>query len=179
MKLIVGLGNPGKKYAKTRHNVGFMILDHIQKTQKDDVSEFKKSSKFNAEIAEGRHGDDKILLAKPMTFMNDSGQSVQLIKQYYKIDPTDIIVVHDDKDIMIGEIKVHTDRGDAGHNGIKSIIEHIGTKKFTRIRVGVKNQNARAMNDTAQFVLNKFSLFEKKVVRRIIEDATSRVLNEI
>ncbi len=177
MKLVVGLGNPGKKYLKTRHNVGFMIVDSLRDALSTDLSLWKKSTKFNAEIADGQYKGEKILLAKPMTFMNHSGQSVQLLKQYYKVNLEDIIVLHDDKDIMLGEIKVHTDRGDAGHNGIKSIIEHIGSKKFTRVRVGVKNENKRAMEDTAQFVLNKFSLLERKAMKKTIENAREHVMS--
>ena len=152
MKLIIGLGNPGKQYQKTRHNIGFMVLDSLK-------TEFEKScntlnwelnKKFNAETCGCTINNEKIILAKPMTFMNHSGQSTQLIMNFYKMKIDDLIVVHDDKDIKLGEIKVQADKNHAGHNGIKSIIEHIGTKNFTRIRVGVASDNERKLTRRKQ-----------------------------
>lgn len=173
MKLIVGLGNPGKNYTKTRHNVGFMILDALRNSL--DSSEWSLSKKFNAETSGCTVSNEKIILSKPMTFMNASGQSVQMIAHFYKITPKDIIVVHDDKDLKLGDIRVQEDRSHAGHNGIKSIIEHIGTQKFTRVRVGVASENEKKMRDTAKFVLGKFGLFEKKK----LEEVMNRSIEEI
>ena len=138
MKLIVGLGNPGKKYEKTRHNIGFLVLDRlVQQHRECDFSNWEQSKKFNAEICGGTYKGEKVILVKPLTFMNNSGQAVGMIAQYYKIRPNDLIVAHDEKDIPLGEIRVQKDRGPAGHNGVKSIIEHCGTKNFTRIRIGI------------------------------------------
>lgn len=173
MKLIVGLGNPGKQYEKTRHNVGFLLLDeflHLHKGVKWELSK-----KFNAEIAEITEDGQKILLLKPMTFMNQSGESVGLVSHYYKISPKDILVIHDDKDILLGELKVQTDRGHAGHNGVRSLIEHLNTQEFKRIRIGVKSENEKKMVDTAKFVLGKFGILEKRKLNLIFEN----VLKEI
>lgn len=177
MKLIVGLGNPGRQYKKTRHNVGFIILDSLQKEL--HASDWTLSKKFNAEISEIGQGDDKILLVKPMTFMNHSGQAVGLIMHYYKIKLDDLIVVHDDKDIKLGEIKIQSNKNHAGHNGIKSIMEHIGTKNFMRLRVGVASENKRKMSDTSSFVLGKFGLFEKKKLEEIIGKSTLEIKNNL
>lgn len=171
MRLIVGLGNPGKQYEKTRHNVGFMIVDALREhLEPQEAGTWSLSKKFNAEIAEVSLNGDKVILAKPMTYMNDSGQSVGLIMKFYKIPLSNLIVVHDEKDLLLGTVKIHTDRGHAGHNGIKSIIKYTGSKDFTRYRVGVASTNERKMSDTSRFVLGKFGLTEKKLLRHTISD---------
>ena len=179
MKLIVGLGNPGKQYEKTRHNIGFMVLDALQKELSEyKINKWELSKKFNAEICGVTVShNDKIILAKPLTFMNDSGIAVQLIAHFYQLSHRDIIVVHDDKDIALGEIKVQTDRSSAGHNGVQSIIDHIGTQDFTRVRVGIKRANERGMQDTAKFVLSKFGLFERKKVDEVIKKSVEEIKN--
>ncbi|MBI5222127.1 MAG: aminoacyl-tRNA hydrolase [Candidatus Magasanikbacteria bacterium] len=180
MKLIIGLGNPGKTYAKTRHNAGFMVLDKLRdKLKKNNISDWELSKKFNAEVCGCVVKNNKIVLAKPMTFMNDSGQAVQLIAHFYKLTPSDLIVVHDDKDIKLGEIKVQTDKSSAGHNGAQSIIDHIGTQNFTRVRVGVAPENPKKMSDTAKFVLNRFGLFERKKVDAVLNTAVEEILKII
>lgn len=179
MKLIVGLGNPGKRYEKTRHNVGFMVLDALRKQLvTEGISEWSLSKKFNAEVAGTTVHGEKIILAKPMTFMNESGQSVGLLSRFYKITQKDLIVVHDEKDIPLGQLKVQANRGDAGHNGIKSIVQHIGTKDFLRIRVGIHSEKA-TKKDTASFVLGKFGFFEKRDLAHVIERATKEILATI
>ncbi|MBI4427110.1 MAG: aminoacyl-tRNA hydrolase [Candidatus Magasanikbacteria bacterium] len=180
MKLIVGLGNPGKTYAKTRHNAGFMVLDKLREELKENnISGWELSKKFNAEVCGCAINGNKIVLAKPMTFMNDSGQAVQLIARFYKLTPADLIVVHDDKDIKLGEIKIQTNRSSAGHNGAQSIIDQIGTQNFTRVRVGIAPENPKKMSDTAKFVLKKFGLFEKKKVDEAIKQTVREILNLI
>ncbi len=177
MKLIIGLGNPGKKYEKTRHNVGFMVLESLRnELEKYGAKSWELSKKFNAEICGCTINGEKIILAKPMTFMNHSGQAVQLIAHFYKIPPQDIIVIHDDKDLMLGEIKVQTNRGHAGHNGVKSIVDNIKSQNFYRIRVGIASANKNKMQDIAKFVLHKFSLFEKKKLEEMIENAKNETL---
>lgn len=180
MKLIVGLGNPGKKYAKTRHNVGFMILDllmpHLTHYQ---VTDWQQSKKFNAEIAGCTIAGEKIILAKPLTYMNASGEAVQLLAHYYSIAPTDIIVVHDEKDIPLGEVRVQANKSSAGHNGIKSIITHIGSQDFMRVRVGIGPKNNKKVSDTSKFVLGKFGLFEKSHSNEALETAVQEVLKLI
>lgn len=164
MKLVVGLGNPGKTYAKTRHNVGFMALDFFRESRRDlHLDKWDLSKKFNAEIVGGNISNERFILAKPMTFMNDSGIAVALIANFYKMAPKDIIVVHDDKDIAIGTVKVQKNRGAAGHNGVISIMQHLGTEDFTRIRIGIKSDE-KNMADVPNFVLGKFGILERRKV---------------
>ncbi len=174
MKLIIGLGNPGKKYEHTRHNAGFMALDHLHYSfRKDGINAWELSSKFNAYIAGLTINGEKILLAKPVTYMNRSGESVSLLTHFYKIPSSEIIVVHDDKDILLGEIKIQHDRGHAGHNGVRSIIELLGTQAFTRIRLGIADP--KKMHDVGDFVLKKFGLFEKKKLHIMLTEAVEHI----
>jgi peptidyl-tRNA hydrolase, PTH1 family len=177
MKLIVGLGNPGKQYQKTRHNIGFMVLNNLKNEleKSSETLNWELSKKFNAETCGCTINNEKIILAKPMTFMNNSGHATQMIMHFYKMKVNDLIAVHDDKDIKLGEIKVQADKNHAGHNGIKSIIESIGTKNFLRIRVGVASDNERKMSDTSRFVLGKFGLFEKKKVEEVINKSIEEI----
>lgn len=133
MKVIVGLGNPGSEYAKTKHNVGFMFIDAM--AEKLGVSEWR--DKFEAKIAETRIGSEKVLLVKPMTYMNESGQAVGSIMSFYKLLPEDLIVVHDDMDIPAGTIRIRKKGSAGGHNGIKSILAHVGDEHFARVRIGI------------------------------------------
>lgn len=167
MKLIIGLGNPGKKYQNTRHNIGFAAVDFIfeEWLKTEGFTEWKEDKKFQAEISEGNLHGEKIILAKPQTFMNNSGAGAAAMVNFYKIEPQNIIVIHDDLDIAFGEVKVQTDRSSAGHNGIKSIIERLGTQAFTRVRVGIAK--AEKQSDSANFVLNKFNLFERLKLKTI------------
>jgi PTH1 family peptidyl-tRNA hydrolase len=180
MKLIIGLGNPGKQYERTRHNVGFAVLDALhEKLKKDRVSDWSISTKFNAAVAGCVINNEKIILAKPMTFMNESGQAARLIADYYKLNYRDLIVAHDDKDLLLGDIKVQTNRSDAGHNGVKSLITHFGTQDFTRVRVGVANENKNKMADTADFVLSRFGLLERKKVEKVVDEAVEKIIEII
>ncbi len=175
MKLIVGLGNPGKTYTKTRHNVGFMVLDALQKKLTIEKITWDLSKKFNAEICELNLNNQKIILAKPMTFMNTSGEAVQLITHFYKLTVLDLVIVHDDKDLKLGDIRVQTDRSSAGHNGVQSIIDHLGTQNFTRVRVGVASENEKKMQNTAKFVLEKFGLLERKKVEEVVNKSVEEI----
>ena len=168
MKLIVGLGNPGKKHEKTRHNIGWMVIDEFFQQHADDFSGFSENKKFNAEIAKG----NQVILAKPLTFMNNSGHAVQAIMNYYKIHPQDLLVIHDEVDLELGKTKFETGRSSAGHNGVKSIIDLIGTQDFARARVGVGKERR---GDTAKFVLNKFGFFEKSKVKDIISNVLEQI----
>lgn len=133
MKLIIGLGNPGSKYRETKHNIGFIALDEI--AFQENLS-FNKS-KFESFYAEGRLAKEKVLLIKPQTFMNESGRSIRLWIDYYHLDTEDILVIYDDMDLPAGKIRLRLQGGSGGHNGIKSIIQHLGTKSFNRIKIGV------------------------------------------
>lgn len=165
MILIAGLGNPGKQYTRTRHNVGFLVIDQLIKLWQMPSLTFNK--KFNAEITEGRESEQKIIFLKPQTFMNNSGQAIAAATKFYKIKPKNILIIHDDKDIPLGELKIQINRGDAGHNGIKSIIEQLGTKNFIRLRIGIKSLNTN-QKELANFVLSKFTMTEQKILNQII-----------
>jgi PTH1 family peptidyl-tRNA hydrolase len=133
MKIIVGLGNPGRKYERTRHNAGFMALDELARGLRFDLSR----EKYQAFIGKGMIGDVEALLAKPQTYMNESGRSVGAILRYTRAKHSDLIVVHDEIDLPLGVVRVKAGGGHGGHNGLRSIIEHLGTPDFIRVRVGV------------------------------------------
>jgi PTH1 family peptidyl-tRNA hydrolase len=161
MKLIVGLGNVGSQYAKTRHNLGFMVADHLATTA------FRKHSKAAAEICDLRPAHDAILV-KPTTMMNLSGRAVGELGRFYKLDPADVWVIYDDADLQFGQLRVR--QGGAtggGHNGVKSVIEHVG-EDFWRIRLGVSNEH-RGTTATDRFVLDNFSADEAKQLPELVE----------
>lgn len=168
MRLIVGLGNPEKEYENTRHNAGFLILEKLVAHYK--LPEFSFNKKTNSLVSKGEADNKRVVLAMPQTYMNHSGVAVRALLDFYKLTVKDIIVIHDDKDIPLGETRIQTNRGPAGHNGIKSIIEYLGTQDFTRIRVGVAPTETNGIKDTASFVLGKFSTSEKKVLNQVTEN---------
>ena len=151
MKLIVGLGNIGKEYDETRHNAGFMTIDHF--AEKHNF-EFNKQ-KFDAMIADGIVNGEKVILAKPTTYMNESGRSVRQIVDFYKLSPEDVLIVHDDMDLATGRHRLRQKGSAGGHNGIKSIIAHLGTEKFKRLRIGIDHPEKQKVVD---WVLTRFSL---------------------
>ena len=178
MTLIVGLGNPGKKFEKTRHNIGFRVLDEFQK--ENDFPEFKFSKKFNSLISEDRISGKKIILAKPQTFMNESGKAVKaLVKAQgarYKGQRVSLIVVHDDIDLPLGKVKISQNRGSAGHKGIESIINALGTKNFTRFRIGIHPKTIcidaalhRCKKKAEDMVLKNFTEKEEKIIKKTIK----------
>ena len=158
MKLIVGLGNPGKKYQDTRHNIGFMCLDNYAKQNK---VKFKKETKFKGESL--KLGN--LVLLKPHTFMNLSGQSVRAIMDYYNIDIDDVLIIFVDLALPAGKIRLREKGSSGGHNGIKSIISHVGTDVFRRLRIGI---DSNPLIETKDFVLSKFSKEEKKLIDETI-----------
>lgn len=164
-KLIVGLGNPGSKYAQTRHNLGFLILDALIK-EKAPSQTFSKESKFESEMASFVSDQTKYILAKPTTFMNLSGQAVQKIMAFYNVELQDLLIIHDDLDLPFGKIRYSRSSGPAGHNGVKSLIESLGTKNFTRLRYGIMTENKPTQMETADFVLQNFSLEELAVLEK-------------
>jgi len=149
MQLFVGLGNPGAKYARNRHNIGFMALDRIA----DDHGFGPWKSKFQGQIAEGRLGGDKVLLLKPETFMNRSGQSVGEAMRFYKLEPGDVTVFHDELDLAPGKVRVKQGGGHAGHNGLRSIHGHIG-EAYRRVRLGIGHPGRKEA--VAGYVLHDF-----------------------
>lgn len=150
MKLIVGLGNPGKKYAQNRHNIGFMAVDRIASDH--GFSPWK--SKFQGVISEGRLGSGKAILLKPETFMNNSGQSVRAALDFYKLDPQDVIVLHDEIDLAPAKLRMKAGGGHAGHNGLRSIHAHIGAD-YARVRLGVGHPGRKEL--VPAYVLHDFA----------------------
>ncbi len=133
MKIIAGLGNPGPEYAKNRHNVGWMFVDALA----DKLGADNWKEKEQGLVAEGRIGTEKILLIKPLTYMNNSGECIGPLMRWYKLEPEDLIVVHDDMDIPVGTIRIRKKGSAGGHNGIKSTIAHVGDENFSRVRIGI------------------------------------------
>ena len=139
MLLIAGLGNPGPSYAGNRHNIGFMALDEI--ARQGNFPSFSK--KFSGEISEGMIGTEKVILLKPLTFMNESGRSVGDAARFYKLEPGQIIVIHDELDLAPAKMRVKTGGGNGGHNGLKSIDAHLGTKDYKRVRLGIGHPGSK------------------------------------
>lgn len=156
MFLIIGLGNPGRQYIKTRHNVGFMASDVISSRYNMPFSE---KAKFKAEIAEGQIAGTKVILCKPQTYMNLSGQAVQPLASFHKIPPENIIVLHDEIDLEFARIKYKFDGGNAGHNGLKSLDQYLSTKAYHRIRIGVGRPENPHIS-VADYVLQNFASSE-------------------
>ncbi len=165
MKLIVGLGNPGKEYAQTRHNVGFWVLEDLAKEH--GACGYKK--KFESLLGEIEIANEEVMLCFPQTYMNLSGNAVASIISYFKIPPNDICVVHDELDLPLGKIKVVREGGAAGHRGVASIQKGIGTKTFCRFRLGIGKP--ASPKQTADFVLSTFSLEEKILLSPMLEKA--------
>jgi PTH1 family peptidyl-tRNA hydrolase len=162
MKIIVGLGNPGEEYEKTRHNVGFMFLDQILRRE-----EFSLDSKKEALMVK----KDGLIIVKPQTFMNESGRAVRKILDFYKLSSNDVVVIHDDLDIAFGEYKIQKGVGPKVHNGIKSIEQSLGTDDFWRVRVGVDNRQPSVNYGTgADYVLSKVSKEEVKDLKVVFVD---------
>src|SRR3989338_518570 len=170
MKLIIGLGNQGKEYAKTRHNIGWRVLDGLAGNSK-----WQSSKKVKAEYLKKEVNGKEVELFKPRTFINNSGQAVAYAVKNHNLTPKDIIVIHDDKDLPLGRIKVQAGASSAGHNGVQSIIDHLKTQAFTRIRLGIASDNPRKMSDTSKFVLNKFNLLEKGKVKKVIAEVIEEI----
>ncbi len=169
MYIIVGLGNPGDKYAKTRHNVGFNVIDILAKEYSIDVSKIK----HKALVGEGRIGTEKIILVKPVTYMNLSGESVVDICNYYNIDLENLIVIYDDIDLDVGKIRIRKKGSGGTHNGMRSIIKCLGSNEFPRVRVGIsKPQNGQ---DLADFVLSRFSKDDEKAMQESYENASKAI----
>lgn len=178
--LIVGLGNPGSQYEKSRHNVGFMALDLLADELK--AHPFKSEKKFRADVATADFHGNKVILAKPTTFMNLSGESIMEISQFYKIDSRNIYIIYDDIDLPLGQVRIRKEGGPGTHNGMKSIVQYIGNQ-FPRIRVGIESRGETApqQQDLSSFVLAPFLKKEestlKSSLRKTVE-AVKTVLDE-
>jgi PTH1 family peptidyl-tRNA hydrolase len=174
MKLIIGLGNYGPEYEKTRHNYGFMVIDEIKK--KHNFPDFKLEKEHNALIS--KKGD--VLLVKPQTYMNESGKAIKSIASYYKVEPKDIIVIHDDAETNLGEIKEVEGRSAGGHNGVRSIIDELKTNEFKRLKLGIASDDSSFKNKPLEdVVLKNFSKAEEIVAVGVIEKAVELIVGKI
>ncbi len=177
MKLIVGLGNPeqkiGERYAHTRHNLGFEVLEHFRK--KLNLGEWELNNKFKAELVKM---DGDLLLVRPQTYMNNSGMAVSALANFYKIKPEDVVVIHDEMDLPLGQIKIRLGGAAAGHHGVESIISLLGNDKFIRIRLGIGNLHTQGAEkrggehfNTEHFVLEPFLPGERSKVKHMLKQA--------
>ena len=167
MKVIVGLGNPGKKYSETRHNIGFKVLEEV--ARRHGVQ--KEESRFDALIAHITLNGQKVLLVKPLTYMNLSGKAVQPLLHWYKVDLVDFMVVYDDMDLPVGSLRLRAEGGSGGHKGLTSIIERLGSREFSRLRLGI----GRPDRETIDWVLGTFGPEEKEMVQAMINGAADRL----
>ncbi len=173
VKLIVGLGNPGAAYRRTRHNVGFMVTDRL--AHKHQIS--YDNRKFKSVFGLGRIDGRRVILAKPMTFMNLSGPSVRDLAHFFSLDKENLLVIHDDIDLVFGKIKIKQKGGDGGHNGIRSLVEAFGSGEFARIRIGIGRPATK--QDVKGYVLNSFDARQKAVLDEVItmaQDAAETLL---
>lgn len=165
MYIIAGLGNPTKEYDKTRHNVGFSVIDVLADRYNMDVSERKHKAFCGRGAVEGQ----KVVLMKPQTFMNLSGESIRAAMDFYKADPEDVLIIYDDVSLEPGQLRIRQKGSAGGHNGIKNIISHLGTQEFPRIKVGVGAKPPRM--DLADYVLSRFSQGEQKLMEEAFKEA--------
>ena len=164
MYVIAGLGNPGKKYANTRHNMGFITIDQL--AEKHDIKVDKV--KFKALVGEGRIAGQKVLLVKPQTYMNLSGESIQEVMHFYKLEPEELIVIYDDLDLDAGALRLRKFGSAGTHNGMRSVVQHLGSDRFPRIRLGIGNQGKK---DIIDFVIGGFSKDEVPVLEEAVTNA--------
>ena len=166
MILIVGLGNPGKIYQNTRHNIGKLAVKHWQEAV--GFPDFKFQKIFNSFISRGVFKKGGIALALPETFMNNSGRAIKALAKTYQVKPCNLIVVHDDIDLPLGKIRIVKNRGGAGHKGIESVIRELKTKNFIRFRIGIQSETGKPKS-AEKFVLQKFNKTEERVIQKVIK----------
>ncbi|MDX2054329.1 MAG: aminoacyl-tRNA hydrolase [Polyangiaceae bacterium] len=164
MFLVVGLGNPGSRYSGTRHNIGFLAVEFLARG-----AEWRQ--KFQGEIAQIELGGQKLTLLKPLTYMNESGQSVGPAAKFFKVEPRDVVVVHDELDLPLGTVRIKQGGGDAGHNGLRSIRAHLGTGDFIRIRLGIGRPPPTFRGEIADYVLQGFPLADQGARDTMAEQA--------
>lgn len=168
MKLIVGLGNPGKEYERTRHNVGFMVLDALA----DEFHVSINNKKFKGEYVKWKYQGEDVIFLKPLTYMNNSGESVIQVMNFFKINVEDLIVIYDDMDMPTGKLRLRQSGSAGGHNGMKSIIQHVGTQNFKRIRVGI---DKHAQIPVVDYVLGRFTKEQQPLIEEGIVNAKKAV----
>jgi PTH1 family peptidyl-tRNA hydrolase len=181
-KLIIGIGNPDQEYQNTRHNVGFTFLDYL--TKKINADNFELDKRSNSLITKSKLDNLSVILAKPQTYVNKSGEAAVKLKNFYKIKPEDIIVVQDDLDIPFGNTKISFDKNSGGHKGVESIMKPLKTKKFYRLRIGLGTkalQKARQQSDKKRdefvrnYVLSKFSKTESEKLKEVFKDSYEKL----
>ena len=165
--IIAGLGNPGKKYENTHHNVGFIMADCLAEHFK---TKFELNNKFQIEIAEFKFNGEKHYILKPQMYMNLSGTPIRSFMNYYKFDSNDLIVIHDDMDLAFGKKRIRKSGSSGGHNGIKSIINELGTENFKRIKIGIGHNDAESQEEVVDYVLSKFSKKEMETINQIKDE---------
>lgn len=173
-QLIVGLGNPGSKYDRTRHNIGFEVVDALARVWQIDLSENRK---FQGIVGEGiAPGSGKIRLLKPTTYMNNSGQAIRAVLDWYKLPPESVLVIYDEMDLPVGKLRLRLSGSAGGHNGMKSTIAHLGTQNFPRLRIGIGSaKDVHPDKDTVSHVLGHFSSDEASVIAEVIQAAVSAI----
>lgn len=189
MKLIIGLGNPEDRYESTRHNVGFMVVDHLaRKISRGPDTDFIFKKKVKAMVFSLSFKEEKIMLVKPQTYMNNSGWTAKLLLQEFKLKPDDIWIIHDDMDLPLGKIRIRMGGASGGHNGVQSMIEHLGTDAFLRFRLGIgrgKKDEKKSTDlnlhqrDVERFVLSPFTETEAGDARKMIKNATDAVVHAL
>jgi PTH1 family peptidyl-tRNA hydrolase len=174
MKLIVGLGNPGRSYARHRHNVGFIALNHFARTQRIKLDRKKGLARIGA----GKVAGSEVVLARPQTFMNNSGQSVSRLVDKFNIDLDDLLVIHDDLDLPLAKIRLSHGSSSGGHKGINSIIQELGTQDFIRLRIGIGRPDKPQISedDIIAYVLSDFTPAEKRAITKIIPRVSEAIL---
>jgi PTH1 family peptidyl-tRNA hydrolase len=175
MKLIVGLGNPGEKYTRTRHNLGFTVVEALARKFQISNPKFQTDKKSNSEILRIKVGNQDVVLVKPQTMMNASGFAVAKLANFYKIKPEEIWVIHDDVDILMGRIKIRQGGAAAGHHGVESIIEHLGTDDFVRFRLGIGHPGRGADTQVEKYVLREFDINEAGELKLTIKKAVEAI----
>ena len=170
MKLIVGLGNPGREYENTRHNIGFICVDNY--ANNNNLDSFKE--KFNGAYTKFMHNGEQVILLKPLSYMNLSGTVVRKYVDYFKIQPSDILVIHDDLDMPTGKIKLKANSSSGGHNGIKNIIQELNTQNFNHLKIGISKDNRMDVKD---YVLGKFTQEEKNLINDLVK-TTDKIIND-
>ena len=171
MKLIIGLGNPGQKYSSTRHNIGFKALDFLA-----DDKNWSNEKKLNSLINETKINNEKILLAKPQTFMNNSGQAVKKIINYYKINLDDCLIICDDIDLYVGQIRLRKDGSSGGHNGLSSIFENLGSQNIARLKIGIAEEKSGKQDMPSEdYVLRVFGKDTQKALPKIFKEVFNLV----
>lgn len=175
MTIIVGLGNPGSEYTRSRHNAGFLVIEAMLRVTADRDWQVVPGKKFQAEVWQS----DDLILAKPQTFMNESGRAVQALLHWYKVSPANLIVAHDDLDLALGMVKLQWAKSPKIHNGINSIVQQLGTTDFWHLRVGVDGRQGDRTMPGAAYVLQQFAAAEKAILQPAIDQAVQDVWRQL